>query len=192
MKYKMVKNLMFIVVGLLLVISAIMPKGSFSFFNDAEAFPTTTFAVGTCDILITSNSDLKFKLKNAMPGESGKKVIIVHNKGTVPITDLYLDTKLNISKWKEQEAKSFAEQFNISLNDQQFYRGELTVEKLAEYTKDNNSLDISSVLPEDGIEPGEKLKIDWNIIFDKSRYEVQKKFEGKKLPVEFTLNGKCG
>lgn len=105
--YKNAKNALFLITGFLLVIASIIPKGIWSYFNDAENIPNT-LAVGICRLEV--NSNLEFTLSNMYPDESDTQPlhINVKNNGSFFINHLFIDTHLDTSNFQDKGGNNFS------------------------------------------------------------------------------------
>ncbi len=193
--YKNIKNYSFLIIGLLLIIASIIPKGAWSYFNDVEAMPNT-LAIGTCSFEETINN---FNLQNMFPDDDGQKktiTIALKNNGSFFINSLrlqaILDTKNFSGKGKGQEtAENFAKQFDLNF----YANGELLNDKtmtLDQLAAPNSPLDIAKWLPEQGLNGGQQLNLTVEFAFVLKGNQYKGKFEDKSLPVEFNVVGVCG
>ncbi|HHY74891.1 MAG TPA: hypothetical protein GX497_17010 [Bacillus bacterium] len=188
--YKNLKNYSFLIIGFLLIIASIIPKGSWSYFNDIEKMPTT-LAVGMCSLDV--ESEIKFNLTNLFPAENEVNPLHLKmkNNGSFFVNHLYLKTILDTKSYEADNggntAEKFAEQFKVEFwaNNEQLHAENWTLDKLATTVPD-----IAAWLPEGGLNIGEELDISVKVAFVKG--EGQKKFEDKSLPVEFVVEGICG
>ena len=191
--YKNIKNYSFLIIGLLLIIASIIPKGAWSYFNDVEAIPNT-LAVGTCSFEETVNN---FNLKNMFPDDDGQKKtinIMLKNNGSFFINDLRLEGILKKEQFKAKggaTAEEFAEQFKLNFyaNEELLNDSSLT---LAQLVSPNKPLDIAEWFPERGLNAGQQLNLTVEFSFVLTHEKYKNKFEDSSLPVEFKVEGVCG
>ncbi|KEF37741.1 SipW-cognate class signal peptide [Schinkia azotoformans MEV2011] len=191
--YKNIKNYSFLMIGLLLIIASIIPKGAWSYFNDVEEIPNT-LAVGTCSFEAITTP---FDLKNMFPNRDGQTKtmnITLKNNGSFFIDKLSLEAILDKKNYNGNgvaSAENFAEQFDLNF----YANGELLNEQtltLAQIVAPNKPLNIAAWFPEQGLNGGQQLNLTVEFSFVLKHNKYKNKFEGKSLPVEFRVVGICG
>lgn len=191
--YKNIKNYSFLMIGFLLIVASIIPKGAWSYFNDVESIPNT-LAVGTCGFDATTN---QFDLQNMFPGDDGQKKtmnITLKNNGSFFINSLRLQAILDTQNYTGNgvaSAENFAKQFDLNF----YTNGELLNEQtltLDQLVAPNTPLNITKWLPERGLNGGQQLNLEVEFSFVLKGNQYKGKFEEKSLPVEFRIDGICG
>lgn len=188
--YKNTKNFLFLFIGFLLIIASIIPKGSWSYFNDVETIPKS-FSAATVNLDV--KSDPNFVLKNMYPDKEEKTPfnISIKNNGTAPINDLYLDTSYDALAYNgesKKEADEFASQFEVEFlsNNKPLTEKRWTLKELA-----HHSPNIAKWLNDGSLNVGEQMYMTVNFTFIEEEDE-QTIFEEKALPVKFKVEGIVG
>jgi YqxM protein len=205
-KYEITKGVIFLISGFILLISAVMPQGTWSFFNDIEQ-QKHVLAVGRCDIdasSIEGDSELEFDLSYLIPkqsnsqNEKGNKgkgeepnliEVTLENKGTFLINEIYMHTSIDFGKDVENFASHLAVKVFLDKENMKEPVYETTLARLAE-----SSLDITSEFLEDGLEVNESVEIILQISLSPSSHlkkEEIKKLQDNALFVNFDIEGIC-
>lgn len=191
------KHYTFLIIGFLLIISSIIPKGAWSYFNDVEEVPNT-LAVGRCSFNVNPD-EVVFEFTNVIPEEesnsnqsSNELNFTITNTGDFNMDHLFLDTNFTTDSAAREE---YAQQFEVafSLNGVELDK-KWTIAQLAEATKQDQSPDIVDWLGSK-LKPGEgnnKLDVKISISLIKHDNIDQSQFEGKSIKVAFLINGICG
>lgn len=193
--YKNVKNYSFLIIGFLLIIASIIPKGAWSYFNDVEEIPNT-LGVGTCKFVATTS---EFNLLNMFPSDEDLKKsinITLKNNGSFFINSLRLKALLDKNNFSgsgngQETAENFAYQFDLNF----YANGELLNEQpitLDQLAAPNNPKDIAEWLPERGLNAGQQMNLTVEFTFVLKGNQYKDIFEDKSLPAEFMVEGICG
>lgn len=93
--YKNIKNYSFLIIGFLLIIATIIPKGAWSYFNDVETIDKA-ISVGILNYELYEEPGSDLSLTNLYPDKDSSQSIkfTIKNTGTLSINHLNLYTEL--------------------------------------------------------------------------------------------------
>ncbi|WP_428909042.1 TasA family protein [Niallia sp. Krafla_26] len=192
-KLKTVKNITLLLVGCLLILAAVIPSGTFSFFSSSKA-TYSTLAIGSCKQNV--NSDVNYQLNDLIPGQEPQKLNInIQNDGTLLINHLVLTTSVVDVKNKpgktvpgqRQLDSEFLSHFSVDIVSNNQTIKSLPLSKL------NEGIDLTQLEQLNltkGLDVGESLNIDLLVKFNKKN-ENQAKFENWSLSTKFFIEGTC-
>ncbi|WP_180954630.1 TasA family protein [Bacillus sp. V5-8f] len=203
-KYKITKGIIFLISGFILLISAVIPQGTWSLFNDIET-KGHTLAVGKCNIVVFSD----FDIDNVMPMQVEERILTIANSGSLPVNKVYLHTKLKFTDGTDNKlnpkngttAEEFTEQFEVKfrLDDAYVKNEDGSFFKLTLAELEKKPLNIASWLPGGKLNVSEGIDLEIEISFisqsvNKHRNEINNEgqFQDDSLSVDFDIEGICG
>lgn len=190
-KVKMIKNISILLLGSLLILIAIVPNGTFSFFSSIK--PTySTLAVGTCNQEVTS--DVNYQLNDLYPGQETQKMNInIKNDGTLVLDELELTADLEVKDENGEiltgaaVEKDFFSQFTVNIVSSNVSIESVTFSELKQGIELTKIEQLNIV---EGLHVGEELNLEIQIIFNEET-ETQAQYEGWSLSTEFFIEGMC-
>ncbi|WP_066070198.1 CalY family protein [Neobacillus soli] len=167
--------------------------GTYAYFSDSEV-TNNTFAAGTLDLSVQPTTIIN--IENIAPGDTMTRTFELHNKGTLDIKDVTLDTTYTVVDAKGDNTEDFAKNIEVEFlyNMDQF--NEIIYKTTLDQLKGMSPKAVSEKIFNEALDGGilkagdeHDLVVKFNFV---DNGKNQNQFQGDKLNLTWTFNATQG